>query len=72
MNLDNLKNSLFSGPVNNTVYMIYCYLRDNNLDAAKHLYHWDGDKVGVYSKEVKELLGCRLHNLIGCDKPYCS
>ena len=59
---------------NSTAYYIIDQINKGNLDAAKHEYAHDGDKIPAWSKwgrlfllELESLIGCRLHGVIGCD-----
>lgn len=69
-NLASLADQILSGPVNNTLYMLYVLIRDNKTEAAQRLYHWDGDRVWEYRHLLDPFLGCRLHNQVGC--PRCK
>lgn len=60
--------------VNTTAYYIFKYYQTGNIQAAKDLYQYDGDKIPSYSAYypfVKNLLGCRTHLKHNCKKPFC-
>lgn len=58
--LDKLRDVIIQSPRNQTARLILEYLEDGNEEAAKNIYHWDGDKIHsndlIYSA-VEELLG---------------
>lgn len=62
-----------NSPTNITTYLIASWVQQGKLDAAKREYLRDGDKISdVYLPLVREILGCRLHQLHNCDNFFCQ
>lgn len=74
--LETLESSKNDGRGISFVKEVIMHLRNGNIEKAKVVWSWDGDKVETENRDVRDFLikhlGCRLHGKIGCQKWLCK
>ena len=73
--LDEMQKTKNRGLGVETIRGIIFYLKKGDIEKAKVVWSWDGDKIRQYPDLWDFLithLGCRTHGIINCDKTFCQ